>query len=592
MAALAPAEKRFQRLYVKLELGMDVAALSERLSRGIIASGGNLRIEEAKTSTGERRGFGYVSLASASDGRRLVEVYNNTKWKGFRLQVQPANPSHMERLEKEWQDRDAAERKEAQDRAASAKLAQEEKHHVSAERSTILRVRPRAGAEVRHAAMQRHFDIIAASYAFNPSSAPLSFPPNLSRPHGIYLFLTVPNQLVEVDTSRSRKKTKFAEVRARSISDLTWTYAPEIPTVRSAHRQRRATENIASVKESEDERSVDTMSQEEEEEEEESTEDEDTEGDDIEDKEAAASPGFTSEDSVDEDAIAEDSPDEDLKVDMVKASQDAIGLELEEGERGAGDMPPSTNAEEVRQEMTNEARHSLSLLSSFLGTDAPSRESGGGDADTAAVPVELKIFQGGSENKHAFQPLERFWGTPGDATRLIEEPAVGARKEKGNGEAGEGKTETAHFSAKWSALKSVFHEQGSGSKNVPETGFSEKENPLNLSGFIPAAERKSKTQEHEFGFSFSLSPEESGSSQAEDAGSAKKDGAAVGHAGGGAGRQENVLKATGLAIWEDEARLKQVARKFLTTGGSEPPGDWQEHRRSLLRDAKRRLRHL
>ena len=133
----------------------------------------------------------------------------------------------------------------------------------------------------------------------------------------------------------------------------------------------------------------------------------------------------------------------------------------------------------------DEARHSLSLLSSFLGLTRH-LEKRRSDADTAAVPVELKIFRG-SENKHAFQPL--VWGsivTP----RLIEEPA-GARKEKGNGEAGEGKTETAHFSAKWSALNRCSTSKVRDRKCARDWVFREGKS-VEPSGFIPPLSERAR----------------------------------------------------------------------------------------------------
>lgn len=140
--------RHWERLYVQLEVGMDVAALSRRLGKGILDGG--VHIEEVQTVGGERRGFGYISLPTSADGRRLVDVYNNTKWKGFRLHVQPAAPSYMERLRGEWQQRsnDArCERESAERRAAETSCAVTEAQKSVAPWAT-LKLRPRSGARV------------------------------------------------------------------------------------------------------------------------------------------------------------------------------------------------------------------------------------------------------------------------------------------------------------------------------------------------------------------------------------------------------------------------------------------------------------
>ena len=145
-------------------------------------------------------------------------------------------------------------------------------------------------------------------------------------------------------------------------------------------------------------------------------------------------------------------------------------------------------------------------------------------------------------------------------------------------------------------LKNVFHEQGVGGINVPVAGFSEMEDPLSLAGFLPVAERKSKTQAHTFGFSFpDPSNPPSASLPADDTG-VKKAVTALGH-----NDEADLLpRAARLALWADPGRLGRAARKMLTAEGGEGTGKagaaaagvWHEHRRSLLRDAKRRVRYL
>ena len=88
-------------------------------------------------------------LEDETHGAKIIEVYNNSKWKGSKIEVSVAKPGFMERLAREWEDRESEEAARQQSvlaRQQSASLG----HIDSSVFGTVLRIRPKRNAQVRH----------------------------------------------------------------------------------------------------------------------------------------------------------------------------------------------------------------------------------------------------------------------------------------------------------------------------------------------------------------------------------------------------------------------------------------------------------
>jgi RNA recognition motif-containing protein len=140
----------YSRLYVRLHTGMDADDLADRFGKSLKKTA-SLKIEVMKNSQGESRGFGYITLATEEDGSFLVDTYNNTKWKGFRIVIEPANPTYLERLTNEWEEIEATKHGVEEKRDAAFKIDEMPKHShgYSSALTTTFRLRPRPGADVR-----------------------------------------------------------------------------------------------------------------------------------------------------------------------------------------------------------------------------------------------------------------------------------------------------------------------------------------------------------------------------------------------------------------------------------------------------------
>ena len=140
----------YSRLYVRLHTGMDVNDLADRFRKSLKKTT-SLKIEVMRNSQGESRGFGYITLATEEDGHFLVDTYNNTKWKGFRIILEPANPTYLERLRNEWAEIEATKYEIEVKRYTALKTDEMPKHShgYSSALTTTFRLRPRPGADVR-----------------------------------------------------------------------------------------------------------------------------------------------------------------------------------------------------------------------------------------------------------------------------------------------------------------------------------------------------------------------------------------------------------------------------------------------------------
>ena len=233
------------------------------------------------------------------------------------------------------------------------------------------------------------------------------------------------------------------------------------------------------------------------------------------------------------------------------------------------------HAEDVRKELADEAHRSLNLLSSFLGNSSPAK-SDSNEAINSVKPVRLKVFEEATKIRNIFEPVERFWGSPEAVSKHTEDSTV--------------TDEARSFSAQWGALKSVFHDREATSKGIPVNGFAKTEDPLSLSGFTPAAERESKTQKYSFGFSFSSlqSTHENADDEEMGASDTKKTNRNTTTLFSG---EPGSRCAAALDLWSGIYRWNQTSQKFLASSPTFPTFHWQEQRRSILRDAKRRTRN-
>jgi len=97
-------DENYSRVWLEILPGMSPKELESRLGQAINST---IHIELHRPDP-YIRGFGFISVED-SEGRQLVETFNNTKWKGFRLKLSAAKPDFKERLRLEKQ-ADIAER--------------------------------------------------------------------------------------------------------------------------------------------------------------------------------------------------------------------------------------------------------------------------------------------------------------------------------------------------------------------------------------------------------------------------------------------------------------------------------------------------
>ena len=56
--------------------------------------------------TGKSKGIAFVDVPSAEAADLCIKTYNKTAWKGYRLRVEKAKEYYLDRLKREWLDRD------------------------------------------------------------------------------------------------------------------------------------------------------------------------------------------------------------------------------------------------------------------------------------------------------------------------------------------------------------------------------------------------------------------------------------------------------------------------------------------------------
>ncbi|RIA79796.1 hypothetical protein C1645_882505 [Glomus cerebriforme] len=62
------------------------------------------KVDIIRQSTGECRGFAYVTLKTTDNNwKKCVSIFNGAKWKGMTLKVQVAKPDYKQRLKREWE---------------------------------------------------------------------------------------------------------------------------------------------------------------------------------------------------------------------------------------------------------------------------------------------------------------------------------------------------------------------------------------------------------------------------------------------------------------------------------------------------------
>lgn len=365
-----------------------------------------------------------------------------------------------------------------------------------------------------------------------------------------------------MDASRPRKKTKFADVKPRALSERLWAYdkndeaSLEIEQLNQS-RERRLLVDHMLTRNVDPQETVDS----------ESNDDPSHLGDNClrttkrknsyDSTSSSEAGSFTGEEVCRTDDRAQSIEDEE--------TEELLHLETNQ----------TLHAEIVRKELADEAHRSLNLLSSFLGNSSPVK-SDSNEATNSVEPVRLKVFEEATKTRNVFEPVERFWGSPEAVLKHTEDSTVTDEK--------------TGFSAQWGALKSVFHDRETTSKGIPINGFAKTEDPLSLSGFTQAAERESKTQKYSFGFSFSSlqSTHESADDDEMGASDTKKTNRSTSTLSGG---EPDSRCAAALDLWSGLYRWNQTSQKFLASSPTFPTFHWQEQRRSILRDAKRRTRN-